>query len=99
MTTLYKFQAKLWLYEAKAAWHFITVPSKISSEIKFLNEGRKSAWGSIRVLATIGKTQWKTSLFPDSKSGAYLLPVKSDVRKKENVTAENKVSVTLEIIG
>jgi hypothetical protein len=50
-------------------------------------------------LATIGKTQWKTSLFPDSKSGAYLLPVKSDVRKKENVTAENKVSVTLEIIG
>ena len=97
MTKLYKFKAKLWLYEAKAAWHFITVPSNISLEIKYLNEGRKSAWGSIRVLATIGKTQWKTSLFPDSRLGLYLLPVKSDVRKKEKVTLENKVTVTLEI--
>ena len=97
MTKLYKFKAKLWLYDGKAAWHFITVPSNISLEIKYLNEGRKSAWGSIRVLATIGKTQWKTSLFPDSRLGLYLLPVKSDVRKKEKVTLENKVTVTLEI--
>lgn len=85
MTKSYAFRAQVWKYsfEGAAAWHFITLPKAVSDEIRFLAADRKSAWGSLRVLARIGGTSWKTSLFPDSKSGCYLLPVKAEVRKAE----------------
>ena len=79
-----------------AAWHFITVPKKESEEIKLQN-GPRRGWGSVRVQTTIGKTSWKTSIFPDKKAGAYLLPVKADVRKREKLTAGQKVGVLLEL--
>jgi hypothetical protein len=46
----------------------------------------------------LGKTSWKTSIFPDAKSGGYLLPLKAVVRKKENVAARDIVSFTLELL-
>jgi hypothetical protein len=41
----------------------------------------------VPVTITLGKTTWKTSIFPDKKLHAYLLPIKADVRKKESVKA------------
>ena len=42
-------------------------------------------------------TEWQTSIFPDSKAGAYLLPIKSDVRKKQKIMADDDVQVSLKI--
>jgi hypothetical protein len=78
----YFFKAAIWLYQGKAAWHFVTLPKSISQEIRVLSFDKKAAWGSVRVNVTIGPTSWKTSIFPDTKAGAYLLPIKADVRKK-----------------
>lgn len=81
----YKFKAKLWVYPGdKAAWRFITVPKDASAEIKKKIK-LKNGFGSIRVKANIGKTSWDTSIFPDSKSGTYLLPVKASVRRAEGL--------------
>jgi Domain of unknown function (DUF1905) len=93
----YKFKAKVWKYkfEGATAWHFITLPKDISAEIKFLATDKKSPWGSLRVSAHIGKTKWKTSLFPDSKSGCYLLPLKTDVRKAEKLIEGSPVTCTI----
>lgn len=86
----YKMKSKVWLYPGMAGWHFITLPKKESTEIKS-NFGKvKRGWGSIPVQATVGETTWKTSIFPDKQSGAYLLPLKSSVRKKEEIL-ENDV--------
>jgi Domain of unknown function (DUF1905) len=84
---VYKFKADVWKYklDGAAAWHFMTLPKEISAEIRFLGVEKKSPWGSLRVIATIGKTRWKTSLFPDAKSACYFLPIKADVRKAENL--------------
>ncbi len=95
----YNFKSKLWLYPGKAAWYFITLPKKQSDQIRFLAFNSKSAWGSIRVSAKIGGTSWQTSIFPDTKAGAYLLPVKAEVRRKEKIEAGSTVAVTLEIDG
>jgi Domain of unknown function (DUF1905) len=64
---------------------FFTIPKKESSELKETYTGQTKGWGSLPVQVTIGKTVWKTSIFPDSKSGTFLLPIKASVRKKEVV--------------
>jgi hypothetical protein len=53
--------------------------------------------GSLPVEVTIGTTTWKTSIFPDTKTKAYVLPIKAEVRKKEGITADTSVSLLLEI--
>lgn len=95
MTLDFSFKAKLWLYQGKAAWHFITVPKDISEQIKSFAALPKRGWGSVRVTATVGKTTWKTSIFPDSKQGTYLLPVKADVRRKESLNVDDVITVVL----
>jgi hypothetical protein len=40
---------------------------------------------------------WKTSIFPDNKTGTYLLPLKADVRKKEKIGAGDTIMLSLEI--
>jgi len=96
----FTFTDKCWLWQGKGAWHFITLPKDKSEEIKFFSENmheKRRGWGAVRVLVTIGNTSWETSIFPDSKRGAYLLPVKADVRKKEKFAAGDKVTVKLKI--
>ncbi len=93
----YHIRAKVWLYSGKAAWHFITLPKKKSSDIKRKFGLMKRGWGSLPVVVTVGTTTWKTSIFPDSKRGAYLLPLKSEVRNKERLSANNMVSFIVEI--
>ena len=98
MSKRHKFKAAVWLYPGKAAWYFVTLPKVLSGRIKLLTFDRKSAWGSVKVEATIGKTSWKTSLFPDSKAGAYVLPIKAEVRKRENIAAGSAVAVALALV-
>ncbi len=93
----YKLQAEVWLYPGFAAWHFITVPKKTSEEIKTCFGALKRGWGSLPVKVTIGKTSWKTSIFPDKKVDAYLLPLKVEVRKKEKIKSGDVVSFAVEV--
>lgn len=75
----------------------MSVPKKDAELIKERFEGLSRGWGSFPVTVTIGKTSWKTSIFPDKKSGTYLLPVKADVRKKEKIEDGDTVHLTLEV--
>lgn len=93
----FTFRAKVWLYPGQSAWHFVSVPAKTSKQIKTLYAGLERGWGSFPVLATIGATSWKTSIFPDKKSGTYLLPLKAEVRKKENILEGKTVSITISV--
>ena len=97
MKKLYKIKSKVWLYPGMAGWHFIGIPKKESEEIK-KGSKVKAGFGSIPVEVTVGKTKWKTSIFPDKRSSAYLLPLKADVRKKEGIFSEDTISLTIELI-
>ena len=95
MKKSYKLQSKLWIYPGESAnWHFMSVPQKESVEIK-KKVLEKKGFGSVRVTVTIGKTSWQTSIFPEKRSGTYLLPVKADVRKKEHLLEGDRVAFTL----
>jgi hypothetical protein len=94
----FTFTAPLWLYAGKGAWHFVTLPKHAADEIKFFNP-LSQGFRPISVKATVGETTWKTSIFPDSKSGSYLLAIKAAVRKTESLSAGDDVTVSLQVIS
>lgn len=91
-----KMKARLWIHPGPGSWHFITLPPKQAREIKASQRGRRKGWGSVPVIATIGKTTWKTSVFPDGAS-SYVLPVKAEVRKREDLREGMTFVVRLEL--
>jgi len=96
----YTFSAKVWLYPGgTAAWHFITVPKNISETVKKKHGANARGWGSLPVEVTVGKTKWTTSIFPDKKSGTYILPLKVAVRRAEGLFEGESTSLTLKIIS
>jgi hypothetical protein len=90
-------RAKIWLYPGMAGWHFVSLPKKTAKTITDRFSDEKRGWGSLPVTVTIGHSTWKTSIFPDTKEGTYLLPLKAVVRKKEHIKANDSISITLEI--
>ncbi len=91
-------KAAVWLYQGEAAWHFVSIPKDVSETMRDRFAGIARGWGSLRVEVTIGGTSWNTSVFPDKKSGMYLLPIKADVRKKENIAAGQTVTMRVEVL-
>lgn len=94
----YVLRGRVWLYPGEAAWHFVNVTKKVSEEIKENFSGSKRGFGSIKVKVTVGSTTWSTSIFPDKKTGTYILPLKAKVRKRENINDGGSISYTLEIL-
>ncbi len=87
---------KLWLYPGeKASWHLLTIPKKESEAIKKSYGLIQRGWGSLPVTVTIKKIVWQTSIFPDSKSGTYVLPVKAQVRNEAGIEAGDSVHFVL----
>ncbi len=94
MDPTFTLKAKIWLWQGKAAWHFITIPAGLSADIKGFDEMPRRGFGSVPVKVTIGSTTWKTSIFPQKK-GTYILPLKADVRKKEGVAEGDAVQIVI----
>jgi hypothetical protein len=95
---VYRFDGELWLHDGDAAWYFVTVPGDVSDAIDAATAGKRRGFGSVRVRATVGTTAWHTSVFPDNKRRAYLLPVKKAVRAREGIDAGDTVTVAIELV-
>jgi hypothetical protein len=94
----FSFGAELWEHDGHAAWHFLDVPLDIADDIEERFGGRAAGFGSIRVEVTIGGSTWQTSLFPDTKRGTYVLPVKKPVRSAEGLAAGSRAKVALVVL-
>ena len=81
-----EFSAEIWIWPGPGAWHFITLPDDAASRIRSLTPPRRG-FGSVRVEVVLGESVWRTSIFPDSKSGSYVLPIKAQIRRKEGLSA------------
>ncbi len=92
----FEFTAPLWLHQG-GSWYFVTVPEEISEDIHDLTAGLRHGFGSVRVAVTVGRTSWRTSVFPDSMNGTFLLPMKKSVRAAEALAAGADVEITLEL--
>lgn len=94
----YRFRAPVWLHTGEAAWHFLTLPTDVADEIDLLTEDDRRGFGSVRVEVTIGRSTWRTSIFPDTSSESFVLPVKKPVRTAEGIEDGDEVDVVLELV-
>jgi hypothetical protein len=90
-----EFNGKIWFWRGPAPFYFVTVPAEQSRDLKAISGFVTYGWGMIPVNVRIGKTVWKTSLFP--KDGLYIVPLKDSVRKAENLEEGDNVTVQLEV--
>ena len=90
-----EFNGKIWFWNGPAPYYFVTVPAEQSCDLKAILKLVTYGWGMIPANVQIGKTEWKTSLFP--KDDLYIVPIKASVRKAENLQEGEKVTVRLEV--
>ena len=88
-----EFTGEIWYWKGPAPWFFVTVPEEECLELAEASAVVSYGWGMIPVNARIGKTDWKTSLFP--KDGRYVVPVKARVREAERLNVGDVVTVRL----
>lgn len=82
--------------DAPAAWFFLTIDGDTAAAIR-ASAGVRRGFGSIRVAARIGETEFQTSIFPSKETGGWLLPLKAAVRKAERLAEGDAVEVMLEL--
>jgi hypothetical protein len=90
-----EFEGEIIYWRGPAPFLFVPVPEEPSRDIKAISSIATYGWGVIPVHARIGKTEWKTSLFP--KDGRYLVPIRMSVQKSENLDVGDSVVIQLEV--
>jgi hypothetical protein len=80
-----EFNGEIWYWHGPAPWYFVTVPAEQCGDLKALSGSVTYGWGMIPATVRIGKTEWRTSLFP--KDGRYIVPIKASVRRAEILKA------------
>ncbi len=96
MEAIYEFSGPLWEFPGEAPWVFITLSAEEADEIH-ARVPRSGGFGSMKVKARIGATEWNTSIFPDKGSQSYLLPVKRAVRDHEQLVIGDVATVILRV--
>lgn len=82
-----------------AAWRFVSLPKEVSERLRSDAGPRKRGWGAVPVEVRIKDARWRTSVFPDKRSGTFLLPLKAEVRKKERMLDGDTVRVDLRVVA
>ena len=93
----WRFSAPVWRWR-EGSWRFVTVPEGVSDEVDEVVGDSTGGFGSVRVEVTVGRTVWRTSLFPSAEEGAYVLPVKKAVRVAEGLADDDLAEVTIRLL-
>ena len=95
----YKFTAKLYFYSSSGGdthgWYFLSLPEDMAKEIRENLKSLEEGWGRLKVKAKIGRSEWRTAIWFDTKHNSYLLPIKAEIRKKENIEIDKDIEVII----
>jgi hypothetical protein len=97
MAVHYTFSAPVWVYPGAGGWHFVTLTQDVADDIRSLFHGVERGWGSFPVDVTLGSTRWQTSIFPEKASSSFVLPLKAEVRRKEQIGEGDMVFIRLDL--
>lgn len=89
------FNAAIIEWRGPAPFLFAAIPDDLVAEIRYAALAESYGWGVVPVVATVGTTEFATSLFP--RDGGYLLPVKVAVQRAEGVGVGDRIDVHMRI--
>jgi len=93
----YQFTATIWKHGDVGGWYFVSLPAKLSQEIRTNLQWQEEGWGRMKSIAVIRETQWETAIWFDKKRNTYLLPLKAAIRKSESLEINDSVELTIKI--
>jgi hypothetical protein len=91
----FEFTGKVWFWHGPSPFYFVSVPEEQSQDLKAVSGFVTYGWGMIPVHAQIGQSQWATALWP--KDGRYIVPIKTSVRKAEELEIDDLVTIRLKV--
>lgn len=92
----YSFQAVVWQHDAPGGWYFVSMPLKLSAEIREHYQSFEEGWGRLKCQAEVRGVKWKTAIWFDTKRSCYILPLKADIRQKTSI--EKNVELEVHIL-
>ena len=93
----FSFETEVIYWRGPQPYFFAPILAEQAAELRRVARLVTYGWGCVPVEATVGGVAFRTSLFP--KDGAYLLPIKAAVRRKTDITAGDRIAVTMTIAG
>ncbi len=90
-----EFSGPIWHWRGPAPFYFVTVPADESDALRVISGVVTYGWGMIPATVHVGRTTWKTALWP--KDGGYIVPLKYSVRKAERLAEGDVVTIRLEV--
>nr|WP_298899166.1 DUF1905 domain-containing protein [uncultured Altererythrobacter sp.] len=88
----------------RGTYHLVTLTGEPAEQIAMharllrLEYGTRRGFGSVKVIARIGETVWKTSVFPQEKSTEWVLLVSKKVMRAEDLAEGDPVELELELL-
>ncbi|MDP9795986.1 hypothetical protein J2S43_004498 [Catenuloplanes nepalensis] len=93
--TTFEFSGEIWYWRGPAPFHFVTVPEEVCAVLRDAAPAISYGWGMIPATVRVGGTSRDTALWP--KDGRYIVPIRADTRRAENLDVGDVASVCLEV--
>lgn len=88
MKKSFKVHAQVQIFPQKGGWVYMRVPQTYE-DLRI----KKPKWGLVPIIATVGETQWKTSLLPMG-DGTLFIALNKKVREKEDIKVGDMITVS-----
>lgn len=88
----------------RGTYHLVSITGEAAEQIAMherlhrLEFGARRGFGSVKVMAQIGSTRWKSSVFPQNKSTEWILLVSKKVMRAEDLAEDDTFGLRLELL-
>ncbi len=86
----------------RGTYHLVTITGAQAEALQAheamhrLEFGTRRGFGSVKVMARIGGSEWKTSVFPQNKGSEWILLIGRKVMRMEDLAQGDPVALTLD---
>ena len=87
----------------RGTYHLVTITGETAEAIAMaerlhrLEFGARRGFGSVKVMARVGGTQWKTSVFPQKSKTEWVLLISKKVMRAEDLAEGDSVPLELDL--
>nr|WP_247712730.1 DUF1905 domain-containing protein [Qipengyuania xiapuensis] len=88
----------------RGTYHLVTITGEAAEAVaahallQRLEFGKQRGFGSVKVMASVGRTIWKTSVFPQREKSGWVLLVSKKVMRAEDLAEGDPVELELELL-